>query len=84
MLLRRGKAFEKAAAECGLEMVPFDAGFFASIPCSNPDKVSARLEKEGIFLVPLAKGLRVSIASVSEQVCCMLPSRILAAMKAEE
>ena len=81
MLLRRGRAFEKAAAECGLEMVPFDAGFFASIPCSNPDEVAARLEKEGIFLVPLAKGLRVSLASVSEEVCCSLPARILAAMK---
>ena len=81
MLLRRGRAFEKAAAECGLEMVPFDAGFFASIPCCNPDEVAARLEKEGIFLVPLAKGLRVSVASVSEEVCCSLPARILAAMK---
>ena len=81
MLLGRGRAFEKAAAECGLEMVPFDAGFFASIPCSNPDEVAARLEKEGIFLVPLAKGLRVSVASVSEEVCCSLPARILAAMK---
>ena len=81
MLLRRGRAFEKAAAECGLEMVPFDAGFFASIPCSNPDEVAARLEKEGIFLVPLAKGLRVSVASVSEEVCRRLPARILAAMK---
>ena len=81
MLLRRGRAFEKAAADCGLEMVPFDAGFFASIPCSNPDEVAARLEKEGIFLVPLAKGLRVSVASVSEEVCRRLPARILAAMK---
>ena len=81
MLLRRGRAFEKAAADCGLEMVPFDAGFFASIPCSNPDEVAARLEKEGVFLVPLAKGLRVSVASVSEEVCRMLPARILAAMK---
>ena len=81
MLLRRGRAFEKAAADCGLEMVPFDAGFFASIPCCNPDEVAARLEKEGIFLVPLAKGLRVSVASVSEEVCRMLPARILAAMK---
>lgn len=81
MLLRRGRAFEKAAAECGLEIVPFDAGFFASIPCPNPDEVSARLEKEGIFMIPLAKGLRVSIASVSEEVCRMLPAKVKAAMK---
>lgn len=81
MLIRRGRAFEKAAEECGLEMVPFDAGFFASIPCDNPDEVSARLEEEGIFLVPLAKGLRVSVASISEEICGSLPRRILKAMK---
>ena len=80
MLLRRGKAFETAAREVGLEIVPFDAGFFASIPCTDPDAVSAELEKEGIFLVPLAKGVRVSIASISEKVCAALPAKIKAAL----
>ena len=32
------------------EMVPFDAGFFASVPMPNPDEVAAELEKENIFL----------------------------------
>lgn len=81
MLLSRGRAFEEAAEEAGLEIVPFDAGFFVSVPCENPEEVSRRLEKEGIFLVPLAKGLRVSVASVSEKVCRALPERILSAMK---
>lgn len=80
MLLRRGRAFEEAAEEAGLVTVPFDAGFFISIPCDNPDEVSAKLEKEGIFLVPLAKGIRVSVASVSEKNCKMLPAKIVEAM----
>lgn len=84
MLLARGRAFEEEAAKAGLVTVPFDGGFFVSIPCDNPDAISARLEKEGIFLVPLAKGLRVSVASVSEDKCRMLPARIKAAMEAEE
>jgi aromatic-amino-acid transaminase len=33
MLLARGKAFEAAAKEVDLETVPFDAGFFISMPC---------------------------------------------------
>ena len=73
--------FEEEAAKVGLEMVPFDAGFFASIPCDNPDEVCAKLEQEGIFLVPLAMGIRVSVASVSEEKCRMIPARIVAAMK---
>jgi aromatic-amino-acid transaminase len=80
MLLARGKAFEAAAKEVDLETVPFDAGFFISMPCDNPDEISAELEKEGIFIVPLAKGLRVSVASISEERCRFLPAKIKAAM----
>ena len=81
MLIRRGRAFEAAAKECGLEMVPFDAGFFASMPMPNPDEVAAELEKENIFLVHLAKGIRASVASMSEENCKMVPARIKACME---
>ena len=82
MLLARGKAFEEEACKVGLSIVPFDAGFFVSVPCDDPDAVSAKLEEEGIFLVPLAKGVRVSVASISEEKCRILPAKILAAMGA--
>ena len=49
MLLSRGKAFEEESIKAGLKIVPFDAGFFASIPCDNPDEISAKLEKKGFF-----------------------------------
>lgn len=80
MLISRGKAFEAEAKRVGLETVPFDAGFFISIPCDNPDEISAKLEKQGLFIVPLAKGLRVSIASISEEKCRKIPAMIKAAM----
>lgn len=80
MLLRRGRAFEEEAKKEGLDMVPFDAGFFISIPCENPDEVSRELEKEGLFIVPLAKGLRVSAASISEAACRKIPAMIKKAM----
>ena len=76
LLERRGTAFDEEAAKIGLKTVPYDSGFFTSIPCSNPDEVAARLEKRGIFIVPLAKGLRVSVASISEEKCRMLPAII--------
>lgn len=80
MLLDRGRAFEEKAAKVDLETVPFDAGFFVSIPCDNPDEISAKLEKQGLFIVPLAKGLRVSVASISEEKCRRIPAMIKAAM----
>ena len=82
MLLARGKAFSDAAAECGLEIVPYDAGFFVSVPCPDPDAVSKRLEEQDIFLVPLAKGIRVSVASIPEAACRKLPPLIKEAIEA--
>jgi aromatic-amino-acid transaminase len=81
MLVSRGKAFEKAAYEVGLEIVPFDAGFFASVLCENSEELAKRLREEGIFVIPLAKGLRISVASIKEEDCRTLPSKILGVMK---
>jgi len=81
MLIKRGKAFERAALEAGLPIVPFDAGFFASIPCENSDEVSKKLQQDGIFLVPLAKGLRVTVAAISEEKCKNIPQKVVLAMK---
>lgn len=81
LLVKRGKAFEEEAGKIGLKMVPFDAGFFTSIPCSNPDEVCKKLQKEDIFAIPLAKGLRISIASITEAQCRLLPAKIAEALK---
>ncbi|MBR5129382.1 MAG: aminotransferase class I/II-fold pyridoxal phosphate-dependent enzyme [Firmicutes bacterium] len=76
MLIRRGVAFMEEAEKIGLETVPFRSGFFMTIPCAKPEAVAAKLEEEGIFTVPLAKGIRVSGASISEEVCRRLPKAI--------
>lgn len=80
MLLARGRAFEEAAAECGLEIVPFSAGFFVTVPCSEPDRLCEKLNEKNVFLIPLDRGVRVSVASSSEEKCRRLPAMIKAAM----
>ncbi|MDO4175983.1 MAG: aminotransferase class I/II-fold pyridoxal phosphate-dependent enzyme [Bacillota bacterium] len=81
MLIARGEAFNRAAEEVGLEIVPYDAGFFISIPCEDPDALSRKLEEKDVFLVPLAKGIRVSVASISEEKCRIIPAMIKEAME---
>lgn len=81
MLLRRGKAFQEAANAISLATVPFDAGFFVTVLSENAEAVGLELQKEGIFTVPFGKGLRVSIASISEERCRSLPPIILKAIK---
>ena len=76
MLLARGRAFSEAAEEAGLPIVPFDAGFFVSVPCDDPDAISKKLEARDIFLVPLKLGIRVSVASVPEKECRRIPAII--------
>ncbi|MCF0140645.1 MAG: tRNA (guanosine(46)-N7)-methyltransferase TrmB [Mogibacterium sp.] len=82
MLLARGKAFEEEANKVGLEIVPFSSGFFVSIPTDQPDALCAKLEEKGIFLVPLALGVRVSVASISEEKCRRIPAVIKECMEA--
>lgn len=76
MLIQRGRAFAEEAEKIGLEIVPFDAGFFVSIPCDNADDIAKKLEAEGLFILPLKKGLRVSVASISETACRKIPAMI--------
>lgn len=38
--------------------------------------VSRELEKKNIFVVPFAKGVRVSVASVAEDKCRVIPAAI--------
>ncbi len=79
-LLERGRAFEAAAREAGLPVVPFRAGFFVTIPVEDPDRVCAELNKRDVYLIPVDGGVRVSVAAVSEEKCRRLPAVIKSVM----
>lgn len=61
--------------------MPFDAGFFTCVPAEDPEAVSNALEEQGIFTVPLGKGVRVSVASISEEKCVKTAKAIAKIMK---
>jgi hypothetical protein len=76
MLLARGRAFETAASEAGLEIVPFRAGFFVTIPYKDPEALINALGQKDVFLIPVNGGVRVSVAAVAESRCRELPAII--------
>ena len=80
MLLARGRGFEEEAKKIGLEIVPFSAGFFVTIPCKDPDGLCSKLNEKNVFLIPFDGGVRVSIAASSEDKCRRLPAMIKSAM----
>ena len=65
----RGRAdvFMKEAAECGLTMLPYRAGFFLTIPAKNTEAVCDRLHDDYIFAVPLAGGIRIAICAIPQK-----------------
>lgn len=62
---KRGELFMKDAAECGLEALPYNGGFFLSVPTKNSTKVCDRLHEDLIFAVPLKLGIRIAACSMS-------------------
>ena len=74
MLLQRAKAFEDAANEEEVEMLPYCGGFFAVVPFKDAKALGLELEKENIFAIPFGAGLRISLASVPETKCALIPT----------
>ncbi len=64
MIRERANLFMTEAKEAKLQMLPYIAGFFLTIPAKNPDAVCAQLAKDYIFAVALAKGVRVAVCAV--------------------
>ncbi|MFA5535861.1 MAG: aminotransferase class I/II-fold pyridoxal phosphate-dependent enzyme [Bacillota bacterium] len=64
LMAGRAAIFVQEAKGLGLEICPYSAGFFTSVPMDNSKEVALRLQQKGIFAVPLKKGLRVAVCSV--------------------
>ena len=80
VLFDRAQAFVQEADRVGLDIYPYRAGFFITIPCENPDSVAAELEKENLFLLPMGKGIRFAPCAVSVEKCRLSAQLIKKAM----
>jgi len=80
LLRKRAEAFVEEAEKINLEILPYRDGFFISIPCESPQKISEKLMEENIFVIPLQKGLRFAVCAVSEEKCKIAPEKIKKAL----
>lgn len=64
LMANRAAVFVQEAQQVNLEICPYEAGFFISVPMENAKAVADRLQQELIFAVPLKKGLRVAVCSI--------------------
>ena len=84
MITARADLFTKEAAECGLPMLPYVAGFFLSIPAKNPEAICEKLHDDNIFAVPLAAGVRIAVCAVPLKKIKGMAAKVNAAMHAVE
>ena len=82
LMKERADIFMKEAQECGLKYLPYLSGFFITIPMEGSQAVCDLLEKENIFLVPLGKGVRLAVCSVSKTKITGLAAKIKSAVEA--
>ena len=74
--------FMKEANECGLKCLPYIAGFFLSIPDTDPEAVCNKLHDDNIFAVPLKAGIRIALCAVPLKKIGGMAAKIKAAQDA--
>ena len=67
LIKTRADIFVQEAASANLAMLPYNAGYFLSVPSNSPDAVCEKLNAENIFAVALGKGVRVAVCAVPTQ-----------------
>ena len=82
LIQERAAIFMKEAKEEGVKFVPYISGFFITIPVTNSQAVCDDLEKQNVFLVPLKKGIRLAVCSVSKAKMEGLAHKLALAIKA--
>lgn len=64
MIRDRAAIFMQEAKACGLNALPYKAGFFLSIPATDSAAVCNKLHDDLIFAVPLKRGVRIAACAV--------------------
>jgi aromatic-amino-acid transaminase len=81
MIRERADIFMQESKACGLNVLPYRAGFFISVPADDPDAVCEKLHDDLIFAVPLKMGVRIAVCAVSSAKMKGMAEKINNAMK---
>ena len=64
LLEKRAEVFTNEAKSVKLDICPYNAGFFVTIPAAQSEESCKLLKKDNIFAVPISRGIRFAICSV--------------------
>ncbi len=63
LLAGRIQTFNALAAEAGLPIPRYEAGFFVTVLTPHAEAVAARMREEGVYGVPVGDGIRLALCS---------------------
>lgn len=81
LMRQRAAIFVEEAKTAGLEILPYCGGFFITVPVADPAAASALLRQSNIFVVPLAKGLRIAVCAIPVKKMHGLAAKVAEAVK---
>jgi len=74
---KRSASFIQQAKEIGLKTYPFKSGFYVIVLTDHPMEVYEKLALDGVYVVPMEKGIRIALCSISLKEIDGLPKRIM-------
>ena len=80
MLKKRSDLFKKLVKELGVKVLPYDAGFFVSVPTDNPKELYEKLRKNKLHIVPFEISIRITLSSVTIDEVARIPKLLKEAM----
>lgn len=67
LIHERAQIFIDEATAAELPMLPYLGGFFITIPTKRGKEICEHLEKEHIYVIPLANGIRIAACSIPKR-----------------
>lgn len=65
LLIDRANTFISESEKVGLNHLPYDCGFFVTIPCENPREKFDELKKKGLYVLPIQNAVRLTLSSIT-------------------
>lgn len=81
MLQQRSDAFITEANKIGLEMLPYERGFFVCVPSTDPVLLMNKLHEYNVYVVVTKTCIRIALCAISGEEAKQLPQLILKAKK---
>ena len=82
-LSKRAQVFLAECNNVDLNILPFERGFFATIPCKNPESIVCKLNQKGAYFIPTKNGIRVALCAISVEESRKIPALIKNALLEE-